>query len=355
MRMSLLSALYYDLPRKLFQGRALPCRNVVFELTYRCNLSCKMCSIMNEIATREHVRRETELDKDEILEVISHLSPGSNITFTGGEALLKKGIDEILEKAGKVYKLTIATNGALLKQHADLLVKAGVRAVGVSLDGPPDIHERIRNQEGLYQKLQNGLHALIEAKRIKRSPFPTVNINAVILRENYASLPQVVRIVKEIGIDSCSIQIFDPSLRRSGVAPHEDMDFADNPINGVEEIDTSSLRSHLTAILEEGEKHEVSVAFSPALTLDEIVLYYQRAFDLSCWRCHFPWQTIRVSPYGDVYPCLNYRIGNLREQPLKVLWNSKRYIRFRQTLATKSIFQACIGCCKMFPIRDEKL
>jgi radical SAM protein with 4Fe4S-binding SPASM domain len=354
MRMGVLSSLYYDVPRKLLQGRALPCRNVVFELTYRCNLSCKMCSIMNEIANREHLRRETELDKDEILEIIKQLPPGSNITFTGGEALLKKGIDEILEKTGRSYKITIASNGALLKQHADLLVKAGVRALGVSLDGPPDVHERIRNQGGLFQRLQNGLQALIEAKRINRSPLPAININAVILRENYNTLPQVLKIVKDLGLNSCTFQIFDPSLRRSGIAPDENLNDEESPLGNVEEIDADSLRTCLNEIIEEGEMQQVSVAFSPPLSVDEIVSYYGRIFDLGGWRCHFPWQTTRVSPYGDVYPCLNYRIGNAREHALKDLWNHERYIRFRRTLAKKGIFSACIGCCKMFPVRENR-
>jgi len=355
MLMGILSTLYYDLPRKLFQGRALPCRNVVFELTYRCNLSCKMCSIMNEIANREHLRKDTELDKDEVLEIINQLPSGSNITFTGGEALLKKGIDEILEKTGKKYKITIASNGALLKQHAELLVKAGVRALGVSLDGPPDVHDRIRNQEGLFQKLQNGLQALIEAKRIQSSPFPAINVNAVILRENHRFLPQVVKIVKDLGLDSCTFQIFDPSLRRSGIAPNENLNDQENPLFNVEGIEASSLRTCLNEILQEGRKRQVSVAFSPPLSTDEIVTYYGRVFDLGDWRCRFPWQVTRVSPYGDVYPCLNYRIGNTREGPLRDLWNHERYIRFRQTLGKKGIFPACIGCCKMFPLKGKRL
>jgi Fe-coproporphyrin III synthase len=354
MRMGVLSTLYYDVPRKLFQHRALPCRNLVFELTYRCNLSCKMCSIMNEIATRENLRRETELDKEEILEVINQLSPGSNITFTGGEALIKKGIDEILEKTGNKYKITIASNGALLKQHADLLVKAGVRAVGISLDGPPDIHERIRNQKGLFEKLHNGLQALIEAKRTRGSPFPAININAVILQENHKSLPRVVNIVKDLGLNSCTFQIYDPSLRRSGIAPEENLNDEVSPLGNVQAIEASSLRACLNEIIEEGVKLDVSVAFSPPLTVEETVSYYRKAFDLGGWRCHFPWQTTRVSPYGDVYPCLNYRIGNTREYPLRDLWNHERYIGFRRVLAKKGIFSACIGCCKMFPLRENK-
>jgi radical SAM protein with 4Fe4S-binding SPASM domain len=309
---------------------------------------------MNEIAAREDLRRETELDKEEILGVVNQLSPGSNITFTGGEALLKKGIDEILEKTGRIYKITIASNGALLKQHAELLVKARVRALGVSLDGPPDVHDRIRNQEGLFQKLQNGLQALIEAKRIQSSPFPAISVNAVILSENHRFLFQVVKIVKDLGLDSCTFQIFDPSLRRSGIAPDENLKEEESPLGNVEEIDTTSLRTCLKEIIEEGRKQKVSVAFSPPLTIDELISYYQRAFDLGIWRCHFPWQTTRVSPYGDVYPCLNYRIGNVREHSLRILWNHERYIRFRRTLGKKGIFSACIGCCKMFPLKGKR-
>jgi radical SAM protein with 4Fe4S-binding SPASM domain len=309
---------------------------------------------MNEIANREHLRRETELDKDEILQIINQLPSGSNITFTGGEALLKKGISEILEKTGRKYKITIASNGVLLKQHAELLVKAGVRTLGVSLDGPPDVHDRIRNQEGLFQKLQNGLQALIEAKRIQSSPFPAISINAVILKENHSFLPQVVKIVKDLGLDSCTFQIFDPSLRRSGMAPDENLKEEESPLGNVEEIDTTSLRTCLNEIIEEGRKRQVSVTFSPPLSVDEIVSYYRKVFDLGGWRCHFPWQTTRVSPYGDVYPCLNYRIGNTREYPLRDLWNHERYIGFRRALAKKGIFSACIGCCKMFPLRGNK-
>ena len=88
-------SLYYDLPPKIFRGKTLPCRNVVIELTYRCNLSCSMCSIMNEIATREKVKSDVELQSDELLDLIFQLPSGSNITFTGGEVFIKKGIEKI--------------------------------------------------------------------------------------------------------------------------------------------------------------------------------------------------------------------------------------------------------------------
>ena len=85
----IIRSLYYDLPPSVLNGRALPCRNLVMELTYRCNLSCQMCSIMNEIADREISRRDTELDQYEIMSIIDQLPFNSNVTFTGGEIFLK--------------------------------------------------------------------------------------------------------------------------------------------------------------------------------------------------------------------------------------------------------------------------
>jgi MoaA/NifB/PqqE/SkfB family radical SAM enzyme len=57
---NVLRSIYYDFPRKFLQGKAFPCRNLVIELTYRCNLSCSMCSIMNEIAMRENAKNDVE-------------------------------------------------------------------------------------------------------------------------------------------------------------------------------------------------------------------------------------------------------------------------------------------------------
>jgi len=345
----IIKSLYYDFPRRFLNGRAFPCRNLMMELTYRCNLSCKMCSIQNETAVRENVKGDVELEKDEILRIIDQLPQNSNITFTGGEVFLKKGIEEILEKAANRHRVTLATNGVLLKRHSQQLIQSGVRNLGISLDGPPEVHDRVRNRKGVFGDLKKGLEVLLEARDGNKARFPIININSVILPENYASLSEIVRQVKGLRLDSCTFQVYDPSRNRSGVALQENVSIKENPIRSVEEIDPAFLRENLHKTIEEGKKHRVKIGFSPPLTVDEIVDYYQKVFDLSRWRCHLPWITMRISPYGDVYPCLNYSIGNIRENNLRELWNSDRYIRFRRLLRQKGIFEACIGCCKMFP------
>jgi len=342
----ILQSLYYNLPYKYLGGKAFHCRNIILELTYRCNLSCQMCSIMNEISYRENKRRDAELSKNEIINIIDQLPSNSNVTFTGGEVFLKKGIEEIIRKAAAKHTVTIATNGLLLSKHAEMLIESGVKAIGASLDGPPNLHNRIRNVRNAYEQLENGLKKIRKYKIKHKSADPRITVNSVILKENYFRLPEIIEIVKNFGVGNCSFQILDLSLNRSGIALNGKRVWNHNPLEKIEKIDPIRLKESLSKIVMEGIKHGIETRFSPQLTIDEIVQYYQGSFDRNNWKCSMPWNTMRISPYGDVYPCLNLLVGNLRENKLNELWNHPTYLHFRESLKKASLFSSCVGCCK---------
>jgi len=314
------------------------------EMTYRCNLSCRMCSIMNEIEHKEQGKNGAELEKNEILQVVNQLPPGSNVTFTGGEVFLKKGIEEIITQTATRHNVTLATNGLLLCDYAALAVKTGVKALGVSLDGPPEVHNQIRNLSMAFDRLADGLQAVLCNRQ---NGLPLINVNSVILQDNYSRLPEVPGILEEIGIHSCSFQVLDLSLNRSGIAPNGGASFDVNPLVDIQPVDPGHLKNSLENLLRAGREHHIDIRFVPAMCVDEIVAYYQGRFDLSLWNCRLPWDTMRISPYGDVYPCLNLLIGNVRNHKLKELWNSDSYRRFRKALKRASLFPSCVGCCKM--------
>jgi MoaA/NifB/PqqE/SkfB family radical SAM enzyme len=230
--------------------------------------------------------------------------------------------------------------------HVELVLEAGVKAVGVSLDGPPDLHNRIRNVPNAFEQLRNSLLTLVAYKKKHQSNYPKIAVNSVILKDNYFRLPEVVEIVKNMGIKSCSFQILDLSLNRSGIALNGHNNFNENPLINIDSIDPDHLRKSLKEIVAEGNKHGVETRFAPQLTIDEIVQYYQGNFNRNNWRCSSPWSTMRISPYGDVYPCMNLLIGNIRENRLNELWNHPAYLDFRQSLKNASLFPSCVGCCK---------
>jgi cyclic pyranopterin phosphate synthase len=106
-------------------------------VTDRCDFRCRYC--MSE--------RMQFLPKREILtlEEMSSLADAfiargiKRIRLTGGEPLVRKGIDQLVQAVGRrigngLDELTLTTNGSQLRQHAAMLADAGVRRINVSLD-----------------------------------------------------------------------------------------------------------------------------------------------------------------------------------------------------------------------------
>ncbi|MBI5788264.1 MAG: radical SAM protein [Candidatus Schekmanbacteria bacterium] len=343
-----ISRWYYQLPVKFAgSGYALPCRNAVFELTYQCNLNCRMCSFKNEI---RHTSRQGSdflpLQPGEIIQALAQFPKHSNIAFTGGEILVKQGVMEILEAAAKRHRISLATNGTLLDDDiAQKLVDWGVMAIGFSLDGTQDIHNAIRGDNNAYQKLIAGLES-INKKKLNHS-YPRLGLNGVILKQNFSQLHHNLHLAKQLKINTCTFQIFDPSWSRSGWRLCDSIDTGQKVMPQVETIDADWLKESLEEIERKAVELNVNVKFMPSLTSAEIVDYYRQQFNPAGWKCFLPWSTMRISPYGDVFPCLNFKIGNIRQTKPATLWNSYHYRNFRKSLAKVNLFESCAGCCKM--------
>ena len=66
------------------------------------------------------------------------------------EPLLHPRIDEIVRMiAGRGHHVDLVTNGLLLAEKAAELAAAGIDTIHVSLDGPEEVHDRIRGSRGL--------------------------------------------------------------------------------------------------------------------------------------------------------------------------------------------------------------
>eukprot|EP01133_Synstelium_polycarpum_P015603 gene15603-18538_t len=105
-------------------------------LTERCNLRCQYCmpeegvplQSADKILTNEEIIRLSRL----------FVSAGiDKIRFTGGEPLVRKDVEPLMEEIGKLEglkTLAITTNGILLNRKLDRLHKAGVNLLNISLD-----------------------------------------------------------------------------------------------------------------------------------------------------------------------------------------------------------------------------
>jgi MoaA/NifB/PqqE/SkfB family radical SAM enzyme len=342
--------LYYDLPARWLGGFVLPVRNVTLELTYRCNLTCDFCYLrVEEEKLGRVVRRKEELHYEEIRTLLADLPRRSNVTFVGGEVTIKDRFWELVAEATQRHRVTIGTNAVMFTPEiCDRIVALGVRAVGTSLDGPEDVHDAIRGRGNFARTCEN-VRRIVARRRDQGMWFPRVNVNCVMIPENLGRLVEVVDTAAALGADSCGFQVLDPSLNRSGINLRDDIATEEPWPKGLPAMDRAVFAASLDAVERRAREHSMPTSFVPLKTKAEVLDFYAGRFDYARYGCGVPWTTLRVSPTGDVFPCLNYRIGNVRDASLNTLWNHPRYRAFRNGMRGPGLYQSCAGCCKMTP------
>lgn len=135
------------------RGRNL--RDLRISVTDRCNFRCNYC-MPKEIFDKDYayLKHTDLLTFEEITRLArSFVAHGvEKIRLTGGEPLLRKNLEQLIEQlallrtpTGKPLDITLTTNGSLLARKAQSLKDAGLQRVTVSLDGLNDAVFRSMN------------------------------------------------------------------------------------------------------------------------------------------------------------------------------------------------------------------
>jgi cyclic pyranopterin phosphate synthase len=120
-----------------------PLRDLRISITDRCNFRCVYC-MPKEVFGRDYrfLPRADLLTFEEIVRLArAFVANGvEKIRITGGEPLVRRGVEELVEQLASIggLDLTLTTNGALLAAKADALRDAGLRRITVSLDSLDD-------------------------------------------------------------------------------------------------------------------------------------------------------------------------------------------------------------------------
>jgi len=128
------------------RGRAL--RDLRISVTDRCNFRCTYC-MPKEVFDHNYpyLAQQELLSFEEITRLASIFSTlgVEKIRLTGGEPLLRKNLEVLIEMLsqvrtleGKPLDLTLTTNGSILRKKAAALKAAGLHRLTVSLDGLDD-------------------------------------------------------------------------------------------------------------------------------------------------------------------------------------------------------------------------
>jgi radical SAM protein with 4Fe4S-binding SPASM domain len=341
---SFLGNLHSFVPLALGSSRAFPPLFVQIEVTHRCNAGCPMCYQNNKLSIAE------EMTLGEIKHIIDQLPPWCVLSLTGGEPFIREDFAPILEYGLKKRKCTILTNASLVTDsHIEMMVKSKLLLMAVSIDGIGDTHDGIRKRAGLFDKAVETIRKVQEKKKERNTLFPLIDLKTVILKENLGQLTDILELADRLSVDFVTYSV-PRAMDNLYSAPYREdireicQSLPTYPRLEDDELDL--LKTQIARIRNYSGK--TKIRFYPANMLNEKTLekfYRQELSPQNFQACSLPWSRMSISPHGDVYPCLSYRVGNVRRESLARIWNGDRFREFRKCLERKRLSNFCLGCC----------
>jgi len=189
-------------------------------VTDLCNLRCRYCMPDGV----EKLEREAVLTYEEFLRLAALFAQcGINtVRVTGGEPLVRPGVEQLvagLKATPGIHKVTMTTNGILLKKQLPALLDAGLDSVNISLDTlHPKVFERITARDEFAHVMEGIQAALASGIPVKLNCVPQAGVNEGEL-ENIAALarehPLQVRFIEmmPIGYGAAMPCLSGPELR----------------------------------------------------------------------------------------------------------------------------------------------
>ena len=292
----------------------------------RCNCRCVMCDIWKANDEKKEISAETLAIH---LESFKKLGV-RHVAFSGGEALMHSNLWIFCELLKSIdVKISLLSTGITLKACAKDVIKYTDDVI-VSLDGPPNIHNQIRNLPSAFQKLEAGVRAL---KQI--DPKFKVTGRCVLQRLNYKYLHEIIETSRSIGLDQISFLTADVSTsafnRNDPWTDSKIVQIALNPneVNEFEEIVEESFTRF------KGSYKSRYIAENPS-RMRSLVQYYRAIVNEAAFphrKCNAPWVSAVIEADGEVRPCFFHRsYGNLFERSLPEILNSVEAISFRKNL-----------------------
>lgn len=302
-------------------------RTLFWECTLRCNLSCLHCGSDCHVSSKQE-----DMPLEDFLKVIDDITPhvpNPNkvmITFTGGEALLRKDLEKCgLELYKKGYPWGIVSNGLLMdRKRLDSLLAAGLHSATISLDGFEEAHNWMRGNPKSFEKALDAICMLAEEQEVIWDVVTCVN------QRNIKSLPLFKEFLTEMGAKRWRLFTVFPVGR---AAQNAEMQLDDDQFTWVLKF--------IRSCRKEGKIHT-------SYGCEGFLGNYEGEVRDSVFQCQAGVSVASILADGSISGCpsirANFHQGNIyKDNPVDV-WNN-RFKRYRDRSWTK---KGQCASCKMF-------
>jgi len=239
------------------------------------------------------------------------------LTLSGGEIMLRKDFFEILEHArALLFSIKLKTNAILIREKEARRIRSlGVHSIQISIYSHlPEVHDAITKVHGSLQRS-------VDAIRFMKSQGLNVTIANALMLQNFGDYPGVQALGDELGVSVT----MDPTI-----TPKMDGD-----------------RSLLALGLNHSELLKVFRDESLVGNAEEFCAPPPKVGedDLDSLPCSAGHTACYVSPYGDVYPCVQFPLptGNVRQSKFLEIWRDSPQLNEVRSITLRDM-PSCSQC-----------
>ncbi len=316
-------------------------------VTDNCNLLCKHCP-------RESKYLRKDISLENFKKYLARFSPENFETLLlsdFGEPLIRTDLMEILRyvKTRGFKHVQIVTTGSLLTEAwCKAIVEENLlQQILISIEASSkELYEYIRGSD--FDLMKTNIKRLTEYKKSTGSPYPVLFFNAVCLKKNIDELPGIMDLAHELGMSY--VYFVHLNAVPSDVYKNRREELSDKLYFEDQHLNTCD-REHIVKVFEEIDRKskEYQIPYlppenyfpTPQPQVEEEKSEEDRG-------CNMPYTWAQVDPEGNVYPCCQisrrYSIGNLNEQEFEGIWNSEKYVEFREGLTNGKPNRWCEVC-----------
>ncbi|MGM0688806.1 MAG: anaerobic sulfatase maturase [Bacillota bacterium] len=320
-----------------------------------CNLNCAYCFFLKKkgLYPESNFRMSDEVLEAYIRQLLeAHQVPQVTVAWQGGEPTLM-GLDffrralELQEKyrrPGTVIENTFQTNGVLLDDKWCQFFQENGFLVGLSIDGPKELHNFYRKDKGG----QGTWERAVRAARLLQKHNVAFNILCAVNSKNADHPLQVYRFFRD-ELDAQYLQ-FIPIVERKNESGFQE---------GVEVTDRSvspgQWGQFLIEIFDEWVRRDVGKTF--VLNFDGILAGWLGMAGTLCIFGATCGLGMALEHNGDLYSCdhfvePDYYLGNIMQTPLAELAGSGKQHRFGQD-KRDNLPRSCLQCQYLFACNGE--
>lgn len=301
-----------------------------------CNVRamCTKCYLNLSGADYAH----SELPPECIDQLLGEMSDAGvfHLIVLGGEPLLYAHLFTLLEKAADYPFITgMSTNGLLVDEVTADRLAVHLDRVQVSLDGPEASISEALKGPGTHDETVRSIQRLV-ARRL------SVSVSYVLTPSNcdVATVRAFVTQMADLGVRQVLMLQYYPAGDCADAQTSITL-----AANDLVKQELDSLRERYTTMV---ITHEVPFQFLSDPSAHGLAADRAQV-DPAHFGCECGRLRVSIYPNGDVYPCdfvagnLNFRAGNVLNQPLAEIWRTSPVLdRFRRRSSSRSA--TCRGC-----------